>query len=260
LRIEEVARRKCLIVTTRPNLPEARTWMDTNLEPMIRKSIPEGIDPPASQLPRRLDKPVYSASSQSYADVLKKQFSIASNATTTTAEHNRPPRKWQAASIINYDSDKSTDAPASNTTVNNSTSNQRNSQPTKVATTNQEYAVELLSIKMEINALRTMIKDAVEQFKTALATFTTTNWSTSSDMDTDANDSKTTKNNNQNATDLAATIQDLKHEIATIITEMRTLFQQQMLLMTHNKCLSSPVTWTPTLTSVGLLSNLGLER
>ncbi len=51
LRIEEVARRKCLIVTTRPNLPEACTWMDTNLEPMIRKSIPEGIDPPASQLP-----------------------------------------------------------------------------------------------------------------------------------------------------------------------------------------------------------------
>jgi len=61
-------------------------------------------------------------------------------------------------------------------------------------------------------------------------------------MDTDANDSKTTKNNNQNATDLEATIQDLKHEIATIITEMRTLFQQQLLLMTHNKCLSSSVT------------------
>jgi len=51
LQIEEVARRKCLIVMTRPNLPEARAWMDTNLEPMIRKSIPEGIDPPASQLP-----------------------------------------------------------------------------------------------------------------------------------------------------------------------------------------------------------------
>ena len=51
LQIEEVARRKCLIVTTRPNLPEAHAWMDTNLELMIRKSIPEGIDPPASQLP-----------------------------------------------------------------------------------------------------------------------------------------------------------------------------------------------------------------
>jgi len=50
--IEEIDRRKCLIITTKPNLPEARAWIDANLEPLIRKSIPEGIDPPASQLPR----------------------------------------------------------------------------------------------------------------------------------------------------------------------------------------------------------------
>jgi len=109
LRIEEIDRRKCLIITTKPNLPEARAWIDANLEPMIRKSIPEGIDPPSSQLPRRLDKPVYSASSKSYADALKQQFSLASTATTATVDNKCPPRKRQVA-IIDYDSDNSTEA------------------------------------------------------------------------------------------------------------------------------------------------------
>jgi len=78
---------------TKTNLPEAREWIDNNLEPMIRHSIPLGIDPPSSLLPRRLDKPVYSATSQSYADILKKQFSLTPTATTETTNHNRPPRK-----------------------------------------------------------------------------------------------------------------------------------------------------------------------
>ncbi len=52
LRIEEVDRRKCLLVTTKPNLPEACEWADNNLEPLIRQSIPAGIDPPTSQLPQ----------------------------------------------------------------------------------------------------------------------------------------------------------------------------------------------------------------
>jgi len=93
LQIEEVDRHKCLLVTTKPNLPEAREWVDNNLEPLIRQSIPAGINPPTSQLPRRLDKPVHSASSQSYANVLKKQFSLAPNAMTATTDNNCPPRK-----------------------------------------------------------------------------------------------------------------------------------------------------------------------
>jgi len=104
LRIESVAKEKCLLITTKPNLPEARAWIDENLEPLIRKSIPEGIDPPTSLLPRRLDKPTFTASSQTYADILKKQFSISSASTPADTANNRPPRKRQAA-IIDYDSD-----------------------------------------------------------------------------------------------------------------------------------------------------------
>jgi len=48
LRIESAACNKCLIVTTKPNLQTARNWIDANLEPMVRKSIPPGIDPPFS--------------------------------------------------------------------------------------------------------------------------------------------------------------------------------------------------------------------
>jgi len=245
LRIEEVERRKCLIVTTKPNLPEAREWLDTHLEPLIRKSIPDGIDPPASQLPRRLDKPVYSASSLSYADVLKKQFSIASNATTTNADHNRPPRKRHAASIIDYDSDTSLDAPASNKTVNNLTSNQNNSQPANAATTNQEYTAELQSIKTELTALKAMITEAVEQFKTTIATLATNTRSFSSNMDTDATgveESIEHHTKTQTQLEFADLIQDLKLEIATIVTESRALFKQQLLLTPTNRCHSSPVT------------------
>jgi len=173
---------------------------------------------------------VYSASSKSYADVLKQKFSLASNATTSTADNNRPPPcKWLAASILDYDSDKSNDAPSSNATATTSTSNHSHSQPTKVATSNQDYATELLSIKTEIAALKTMITEAVEQFKTAIASFATTTRSQSSDMDTAADDSKNNTNNNQNPIDLAAIIQDLKQEIATVVTETKTLFQQQLL-------------------------------
>jgi len=72
LRIESVAHNKCVVVTTKPNLPEARKWIDDNLEQMVRKSIPPDVDPPSAQLPHRLDKPTYSTTSLSYADMLKK--------------------------------------------------------------------------------------------------------------------------------------------------------------------------------------------
>jgi len=241
LRIEEVERRKCLLVTTKHNLPEARAWLDANLESMIRKSIPEGIDPPASSLPRRLDKPVYSASSQSYADVLKKQFLIATNSTTSTAEHTRPPpRKRHAASIIDYDSDQSTNASSSATTVTTSASSTGNSKPIPV--TNQNSTAEILAIKTEITALKALITDALEQFKTAIASLATTNNSQSTNMETDHPESKPHHNHNQNPIDLAAIIQDLKYEIATIITETRAMFEQQLLLATHHKRPPSAVT------------------
>jgi len=215
LRIEEVDRRKCLIITTKPNLPEARAWMDNNLEPLIRKSIPEGIDPPASQLPRRLDKPVYSATSQTYADVLKKQFSIASNATTTTADHTHPPpRKRHAVSIIDYDSDKSTNSPSANVSATKT--------PTPLPTV--DYAAELQLIKTELAALRTLVHSAVEQMKSAVESFTTHTPVPARKMEIE-ND-HVTDHSTETPPELSDLITELKNDIATIGTEMREKFKE----------------------------------
>jgi len=70
-RLESAGRNKCLLVTTRTNLPKVRAWIDENLEVMIQKSILEGINLPSSLLPRRLDKPVFTKTSQTYKDFLK---------------------------------------------------------------------------------------------------------------------------------------------------------------------------------------------
>jgi len=87
-----------------------------------------------------------------------------------------------------------------------------------------------------------MISTAVEQFKTAIATFTAQPCSQSShDMETDV-DNSTAYHHHQPQLDLAGFIQDLKYEIATIVTELRALFKQQLLLMLHNRNHSSPVT------------------
>jgi len=88
LQIESVSPDKCLLITTRPNLPEACMWVDENLELLIWKSILMGIDPPSSLLLRHLDKPVYTTTSKSYTEVLKKQFSLASTPTMTSKDNN----------------------------------------------------------------------------------------------------------------------------------------------------------------------------
>jgi len=88
IRLELVTKNKCVVVTTQSNLQIARDWINVNLESMIRKLIPSGIDPPVSDLPRRLDKPIYSAASKTYVDILKQQFSHAPAQNTTNTNHN----------------------------------------------------------------------------------------------------------------------------------------------------------------------------
>jgi len=88
LRIESVAPKKCLLVTTKNNLSEARDWIDSNLEPLIHQSIPDSINPPSSHLPRHLDKLTYSATSHTYANILKKTISSAVTPTETATTNN----------------------------------------------------------------------------------------------------------------------------------------------------------------------------
>jgi len=155
IRLEYASRNKTIIVTTKPNLQAARDWVDANLEPMIRKSIPiDAEQPPSHALPRRLDKQVYTATSRTYADILKQQFSLASNETTLNNDNNRPPRKRQAT-VIDYDSDPESQYIPSvvASSGSNTHSTPSSSNTTLNTTAPTDYVTELLSLKNEIQAL-----------------------------------------------------------------------------------------------------------
>jgi len=251
IQLESAGNKKCIIVTTRPNLPEACAWIDGNLEKLIRKSIPTGIDPPSSLLPRRLDKPVYSATNQMYADILKKQFSLASNQSTMTTENNRPPRKRQAT-ILDYATDPLAEYPslAPTTTLHTiSTAGNQSPNPPPTSMSHQNYATDLLSLKSEINQLKQIIAQAVEKITTAIKSLHATDRNvTSTDMETDAtptitNDTTTAPLNlHSNQLDLPAIIQELKTEIATITTETRKMFQQLLPPQSNTTTSYSPAT------------------
>ncbi len=242
LRVEAVSRTKCFIVTTKSNLPEARQWIDDNLERLIRKSIPTDVDAPPSSLPRRLDKPVYTTTSRTYAEILKKQFSLESTTNTATTATARPPRKRQAT-IIDYDSDQSSEYPPLVSNVVKSSSNNPSVQsttdctsallelkneinllkttmspPNITTTATVDYAAELAALKNDLQSLRSLITTAVEQLKTEIATTHATPATNAMETDTDPSTPPTPE--------LSDLIAELKNEIATMATEMRAKFQE----------------------------------
>ncbi len=253
LRIESVSRNKCLLVTNHSNLNEARTWIDENLEQMVRRSIPAGIEPPSALLPRRLDKPVHTKTGLSYADILKKQFSLAPNHTTPEIANNRPSRKRQAI-IIDYDSDTSSDlteaaqnvktsTPDRNTNVVNIHTDQSATvtpdcasmllelkneinqlktiiqPPSNTKTPTVDYAAELESLKRDLQSLRNFITTAVEQLKTEIVSIHAIQ--APNEMETDV------EHNMDHSPNILDLIAELKQDIAAVVHETRTLFQTE---------------------------------
>jgi len=121
----------------------------------------------------------------------------------------------------------------------NTTGNNQSNAPINAGSTSS--LGKLAAIKQELAALQTMITMAVDQFKSAIATLATPTKpvsQSSSAMETDEDDTKMKRHPKTNAnTDLTDAIQDLKYELATIITEMRAMFEQQLSCastMTHS--------------------------
>jgi len=188
---------------------------------MIRTSIPEGIDPPSHLLPRRLDKPIHSATSLTYADILKKQFSLASTPTTTANVNHPPPQKRQAT-LLEYDPD----APVTLLATTNSV----NTTITSVHTTTVDYAAELQLIKTELASLRTLISSAVEQMQSAVASINTNPVQTSTmetkAMEIEADQSTDANHFNDAKPEISDLITELKNDLAIIAVEMREKFQE----------------------------------
>jgi len=232
--LESVTRNKTIIVTTKSNLPAARTWIDKNLEKMIRKSILPDVElPPSSLLLHRLDKPMHMAVSHSYANILKQQFSLAPNATTASTAPNWPPHKRQATQL-DYDSDQSAKASTSTTTtvgLNKPSAAPIPQATTRMTETTQNTnSTELLTIKDEIQQLKTILATAVAQITQALASLPNNNCTSSSDddMDTDATTQKHgPDSNNPTTLDLLAIINELKNEILNFTQETREIVQTQ---------------------------------
>jgi len=223
---------------------------------MIHKLIPFGINPPSALLPQWLDKPLYSTASHTYADILKKQFSITSNTANNTNDNNWPPWKRQATKL-DYDLDASVDA-MTMTTVTNATTSTCNQTPNMLPTTMMpplDYVKELREIKMEINQLKNFIITAVENLTQAIASICE-NTSLQMAMDTEAENmisetSAALPNPPPNQHDVWAMITELKNEIATLNKEMHTMIQQILPHKMDNFTPSSSITWTQNMNQCG---------
>jgi len=83
-----------------------------------------------------------------------------------------------------------------------------------------------MGIKSEIAELKTMLTTAVEQFKTEIASLTATPRSIPPNaMDTETAESTVQHHPTPTLSDLAAIVNELKHELAAFVTETRTLLQ-----------------------------------
>jgi len=194
------------------NLQEACDWIDANLEPLIRKLIPPGIDPPASSLLQHLNKPVYLAASKTYADILKQQFSHAPMQTTTITNNNRPPCKRQAT-VLDYDSDQSANPPITAANSNSTSCTLTSPSNTSSTTTPVNYVAKLLLLKNKIQALCTMLTNTMEQTKMEIVSIRTTPVSA---METNDANSEDTTYHHQSTLDIPAIIANLKHNIANV--------------------------------------------
>ena len=254
LRVESVTRQKCNIVTTRANLPDARKWIDDNLHLLIGKSLPPGSDTPLSLLPRRLDKPTFTKTTTTYADMLKRQFSLDTKISATDENHNRPPRK-RHASFLDYATDPSTEFPPLAPPAPNNPSTTVSETTTHASTTTVNYAAELQLIKTELASLRTLINAAVEQMKRAVESITTTAPAPISNPPTpptnamDIDDEHTSVHRpapnivtTNKTPDISATIAELQKDIEQLSRETQEFTQQKLQTTANRNLHQSPVT------------------
>jgi len=90
--------------------------------------------------------------------------------------------------------------------------------PSKATTTTVDYAAELESLKRDLQSLRTFITTAVEQLKTEILS---TNATPASNNMTDVDH---TMDHTPNILELIA---ELKHDIAAVVNETKTLFHNE---------------------------------
>ncbi len=96
---------KVIVVTTKIQLKAAREWVDTQLPLIYEQNIADKIDITTLQrlTPRRLDKPILTAASATYAEQLIKRTSYATNTTKNNKPLTRPPRARPTKLLVSFD-------------------------------------------------------------------------------------------------------------------------------------------------------------
>jgi len=86
---------KVLLVMTKGQVAAARDWVDNTLLTIYTQHILDKLDVTMLQqiVPRRLDKPVITAASHTYAEKFKQRTAMVTTAPTKQNPLNRPPRK-----------------------------------------------------------------------------------------------------------------------------------------------------------------------
>jgi len=114
------------------------------------------------------------------------------------------------------------------------------SQPTLTLNNATTYAVEIMSLKAEIDSLKATIAMAVEQFKLAIQSLALNPRQTAStEMDTNAEAPTDASNLHQTQPNVSSLIHDLKQEIATFVIETRALLHHQSIPMSQTNYLPS---------------------
>jgi len=90
---------KVIITTTKPQLEQARKWIDNTLPSLYEQHIADKIDVTMLKrlIPRRLDRPILTAAATAYADKLKHRTAISATPATTTQQFAKPPRAKKTA-------------------------------------------------------------------------------------------------------------------------------------------------------------------
>jgi len=85
---------KILVVTTKGQVLAAREWIDNTLPDIYHQNIADKLDVTTLQqlTPRRLDKPLITASATRYADQLKQRSTYVSSTASTASQFLRPPK------------------------------------------------------------------------------------------------------------------------------------------------------------------------
>jgi len=96
---------KVLLVTTRGQLQAAWKWFDEVFPTIYEENISDKIDVTTLKhmTPRRLDKPILTAASTSYAAKLKLRTSCTTASNQNSMQFNRPPRAKTHQPKVTYD-------------------------------------------------------------------------------------------------------------------------------------------------------------